>query len=446
VLIGSLDTYIVSTAMPRVLAELGQPEFYAWVAAAFVLTQILGLALGGAWRDRAGFRLPFLVAVAVFGLGSMACAAAPSMSLLVLARAFQGLGGGGVTAVAFAAAAGYPDSLRLRMFGLISTVWGVVSVCAPLLGGFLTDTLGWRWIFLVNVPLCVLVIAIGWRGFAGTGASDRGRSLPVARAFLLAVAVGGLTAAPSTSLPILLAPLAVGAAAAWLFGREERRATVPVIPRGTWLGRGPVGSSMHATMFYTAAYVGAGIFLPLYVVEVRHGSATAAGLVLTAGGSMWTVGSIIATYLSHGRWPMRLVVGGALMIAGAALYIAVQELLGGLPLAFIYVSWGLVGVGIGVAMMHLMNWAIAFSPPERTGSVSGAVQIVRFVGSAAGGALMGALLNGIGADPDHLRLSIVAIFLLAFLFGLWPATFGRPNVEQREPLRPPEARLAPAEA
>jgi MFS family permease len=434
VLIGSMDAYIVSTAMPRVLAELHQPELYAWVASAFVLAQIVGLSLGGAWRDRAGFRLPFIVAVVVFGVGSIACAAAPSMSVLVLARAFQGLGGGGVTAVAFAAAASYPEALRLRMFGLISTVWGVVSVCAPLLGGFLTDTLGWRWIFLVNAPLCVLVILLGWRGFAGSAAADRGRALPVVRAFLLALAVGGITAAPSTRWPITLAPLVIGVAAAWLFGREERRAEVRVIPLGTWLGRGPVGSSLHATMFYTAAYIGAGIFLPLYLVEVRGESATAAGLVLTVGGVMWTVGSIIASSLSYGRWPLRLVVIGALLISTAGLYVALQELLGGLPLVFIYASWGLVGVGIGIAMLHLMNWAIAFSPPSQAGSVSGAVQTVRFVGSAAGGALMGALLNAIGADPAHIRTSIIAIFVLVVALGLWPATLGRPDVDPREPL------------
>jgi sugar phosphate permease len=85
-------------------------------------------------------------------------------------------------------------------------------------------------------------------------------------------------------------------------------------------------------------------------------------------------------------------------------------------------------------MLHLMNWAIAFSPPSQAGSVSGAVQIVRFVGSAAGGALMGALLNAIGADPAHIRTSIIAIFVLVVALGLWPATLGRPDVDPREPL------------
>jgi predicted MFS family arabinose efflux permease len=187
------------------------------------------------------------------------------------------------------------------------------------------------------------------------------------------------------------------------------------------------------------------VFLPLYLVEVRGESATLAGVVLTTGGVAWTLGSIIASSLSRGAWPMRLVILGALMIAGSGLYIAVQAAVGGLPLLLVYVAWGIVGVGIGIAMMHLMNWAIVFSPADQAGSVSGAVQIVRYVGAAGGGALMGALLNAIGADPAHLRLSIVAIFLLVFLLGLWPATLGRPHINER-PAHEPSMAVVPVEA
>src|SRR5258708_33252306 len=112
VVIVSLDNYIVNTSMPRILADLNDPAFYAWVTSAFILTQVIGLSLGGAWRDRAGLRTPFVVSVIVFGLGSLACSFAPSMALLVLARALQGLGGGGLSAVSFAASAGYkPEAL-----------------------------------------------------------------------------------------------------------------------------------------------------------------------------------------------------------------------------------------------------------------------------------------------------------------------------------------------
>src|SRR5207245_2262703 len=163
-----------------------EPQFYAWVASAFILAQVVGLSVAGAWKDRAGVRTPFLLAVAGFGIGSLLCALAPSMHVLVFARAFQGLSGGALNALSFAAAA----------------------------------------------------------------------------------------AAASPGIAIGL--LATGVLAAYAFWNAERHAAVAVIPRETWLGRGPVGSSLLAMMFYTGAYTGAGVFLPLYLVQVRGESTTAA--------------------------------------------------------------------------------------------------------------------------------------------------------------------------
>jgi MFS family permease len=430
-LLGSMDSYIVNTSMPRVLGDLGEPQFYAWVASAFILAQVVGVSVGGAWKDRSGLRLPFLLSVAAFGVGSLLCALAPTMSVLVLARACQGLAGGGLNAVGFAAAAAYPEAVRLRMLSLISGVWGVIALSAPLLGGLITDTWGWRWIFLVNAPLCALVMLLGWRALSGpTATASSRRGLPVKRAVLLAIGVAGLTAAPSASREVAPVLLVAGLIAAVAYARAERGAAVPVIPRETWLGRGPVGSSLQAMMFYTGAYAGAGLFLPLYLVEIRGESTTQAGIVLGIGGFTWTLGSIWAASRG-GRWPQRLAIIGALLITLASLSIAAQSALGNLPLAFIYVTWAAAGFGVGLAMLHLTNWALVYAPAAQSGAVSGAVQTMRMLGSAAGAALMGAVLNAIGSDQAHLRLSITAIFITSAIIALWPATFGRPKVEVR---------------
>jgi predicted MFS family arabinose efflux permease len=318
------------------------------------------------------------------------------------------------------------------MLSLISGVWGLVALGAPLLGGLITDTLGWRWIFLVNLPLCAAVMLLGWLALAASKpSSEQRRSLPVLRAILLALAVTGLTAAPSASPAVAVGLLVMGVVAAVLFARHERRAAIPVIPRETWLGRGPVGSSLLASAFYVGAYTGAGVFLPLYLVEVRGESTTAAGLVLSIGGVMWTCGSVFAS-LRAGRWPMRLALLGALLLVLACVSIAAQSALGNLPLALIYLTWGAAGMGVGLALLHLMNWAIAFSPPAHSGAVSGAVQTMRMLGGAAFGALMGAVLNAIGTDPDHLRTSITAIFGLTAILALFPMTIGRPKIEPRD--------------
>ena len=108
-------------------------------------------------------------------------------------------------------------------------------------------------------------------------------------------------------------------------------------------------------------------------------------------------------------------------------------MLGNLPLPLIYVTWAGAGFGVGLAMLHLTNWAIAYSPASQSGVISGATQTMRMLGSAAVGALMGAVLNAIGTDPDRLHLSITAIFGLTGLIALFPATLGRPKVSARLP-------------
>ena len=119
------------------------------------------------------------------------------------------------------------------------------------------------------------------------------------------------------------------------------------------------------------------------------------------------------------------------MIVLAGLSIALQAVLGSLPLAFVYVTWALAGFGVGLAMLHLTNWSIVYAPAGQSGAVSGAGLIMRMLGGAAAGALMGALLNAIGSDPEHLRTSITVIFLVCAAIALWPATLGRPKVEVR---------------
>jgi predicted MFS family arabinose efflux permease len=183
-------------------------------------------------------------------------------------------------------------------------------------------------------------------------------------------------------------------------------------------------------MFFTASYLGSVSFLPLYLQRLQGSEAFVSGLALTVGGVMWTVGSLVATR-GHGRWPGRMVRIGALLIALTSAYLAAQALFGPWPVIFVYVIWGFGAFGMGMGMIHLTNSAIVAAPADQKGTVSSAVQTVRTLGVGVGSALMGALLELFGTEGEQLRLALAAIFALAAVIALWPATFGRPSVPER---------------
>jgi len=251
---------------------------------------------------------------------------------------------------------------------------------------------------------------------------------------LLALAIGALVAAPSANLVAALLLVVVGSVLGWLYLEQERTARAPVIPIETWTARGPVGSSLLACMFVTGAYLGSAVFVPLYLQQGRGQSAVQAGFVVMTGGAMWTVGSFIGSQGPVFWQKIWMILGAAAIAVGGLAVAAIAAF--DLPVVMMYFAWGGAACGMGIAILHLTNWAVLFSPIEQAGSVSGAVQIIRLLGSAAGAAIMGALLHLIGADPGHLRTSIVAIFLFMACLALWPATLGRPRgIDRADPLR-----------
>ena len=152
--LSALDTNIVGVALPTIVGDLGGLQQIAWVGTAYLLTSTAATPLFGKFSDLYGRRRLFQVAIVTFVLGSLLCAIAQSMVALVLARGVQGIGGGGLFAMAFAVVGDVvPARERGRYVGLFTSVFAVASVAGPLLGGFFVDNLSWRWIFLINVPL-----------------------------------------------------------------------------------------------------------------------------------------------------------------------------------------------------------------------------------------------------------------------------------------------------
>ena len=172
ILLAALDATVVGTAMPTVVATLGDVGLYPWVFSAYMLASTVVMPVFGAVSDRLGRKRPYLAALAIFVAGSLVVGAAPSMSVLIAGRAIQGIGAGGLLALSLIIFGDlFSGPRRGQMQGWITGVWGVASVVGPVLGGVIVDLWGWRWVFYPNLPLGALVMLLVGLAFHGPAAA-----------------------------------------------------------------------------------------------------------------------------------------------------------------------------------------------------------------------------------------------------------------------------------
>ncbi|WP_214416291.1 MFS transporter [Sphaerisporangium fuscum] len=415
--LGMLDGTVVGTAMPRVVAQLGGGQaWYAWTVTAYLLTSTVTVPLYGRFSDLWGRRTPLLAGLAIFLAGSLACGLAGSMGALITFRAAQGVGAGALLTVGMAVVRDlYPPhrmSGMVRMQTVLAGVMVAGMVGGPLVGGVLTDHAGWRWVFLLNVPVGALAAAAiaallprhrpygdGERGLdlAGIGLLTGGLSL-----VLLGLSLKGYDAgagSPSWGSPAVAVPLAAGLVLLALLVPVERRARVPVLPLHL-LARRTYAAVVAAGFFFQVANLPAMVFLPLYFQQVRGYGATASGLLLLpamvgmAGGNRLTAAVITRT----GRARPALLAGAALLTAGTVLFV----LLGATtPPAVTAVLLALVGLSLGPAMGGASIVAQYSVPRADVGmAVAGSAltkQIGASVGLACGQSLLAQLLAPAGS-------------------------------------------------
>src|ERR1700722_19343973 len=287
-LMAALDQTIVATALPTIVADLGDAGHQSWVVTSYLLASTVSTALAGRLGDLFGRKRVFQAAVTLFVVGSALCGIAQSMAMLVGARALQGLGGGAITVTATALIGEIiPLRDRGRYQGALGAVFGVTTVIGPLLGGYFTDHLSWRWAFYVNVPLSIVVFFVA--AAAIPSLATRGKAV-IDYAGILFVGLGatGLTLATSwggTTYPwksATIIGLFVGSTAAlavfvWVESRSSGPQSAPILP--TRLFANPVFTVCCVLSFVVGfAMLGALTFLPTYMQFVDGVSATTSGL------------------------------------------------------------------------------------------------------------------------------------------------------------------------
>lgn len=395
-LMAALDQTIVATALPTIVSDLGNAGHQSWVVTSYLLTSTIATILAGKLGDLFGRKLVFQTAVVCFVAGSVLCGWSASMEMLVGARALQGIGGGAITVTA-AALIGevIPLRERGRYQGMLGAVFGVTTVIGPLLGGYFTDYLSWRWAFWINVPISVVVMLVAGAAIPALA----GRAKPVidyAGIVLIGLGATGLTLATSWGgtryswgSPTIIALFAGSVVALALFARVETRAAAPILP--TRLFAEPVFAVCCVLAFVVGfAMLGALTFLPTFMQYVDGVSATTSGLrtlPMVVGMLVMSTGS--GTLVGRtGRYKIFPVLGTALMTIAFGL---MSQMDAATPALLQSLYLLILGAGIGLSMQVLVLVVQNTSSFADLGVATAGVTFFRTIGSSFGAAVFGSL-------------------------------------------------------
>jgi EmrB/QacA subfamily drug resistance transporter len=395
-LLAALDQTIVSTALPTIVGDLGGAAHLSWVVTGYLLAETVSTALIGKFGDVFGRKRMFLLSVSVFLVGSFFCGFANSMTWLIGFRMLQGLGAGGLMVTSSALIADViPLRDRGRYQGALGSVFGVVTVIGPLLGGLFVDHLSWRWAFYVNIPIGVIVIAVAVPAIPAV----RSALKPIVDylgIILITLGASGLTLVTSwggTTYPWLsptIIWLAAGSVVALvLFVLVERRAPEPVLP--IRLFRNPVFAVAGPLSFIVGfAMLGGITFLPTYLQYVQGTSATMSGirmLPMVLGLLIAAIGSGNAVSRT-GRYRVFPIVGSIGMVVGLYLLSMLDEHTG-FWLMSLYMF--VLGVGVGLSMQVLVIAVQNTVDYADLGVATSGVTFLRTIGSSFGVAVFGSV-------------------------------------------------------
>jgi len=419
ILLAALDQTIIVPAVPRMAHDLGGGHYIAWIVSAYLLTGTAATPIFGKLSDMYGRRRLMQPAIILFALASLGCVAARNFEQIIFCRAIQGIGGAGLMTIAQTAISDVAaPRQRGRYQVYMSGMWGIASIAGPMLGGALTDTLSWRGIFWINIPLCGAAWVVSGRALRVLpphGGGDKkidflGAALltGAVTAWLVLCTSGGedFPWASATTAGLVLAGLAFMALTAWV----EFYAPSPMLPlslftNGTVLG-GLLLSATNALCTF-----GASLLLPLYFQYIRHTGAAASGLLTTPFLLAFVVMSYAGGQISRviGRTKPTMLVALAMCVLGLGLLASMGRTT---PYALCDVYGVILGGGIGLVQPNITVAIQNAAARGQVGIATGCMLLFRAIGGATGATLAGTLLLHDGFPAAFLACAAFALAAL----------------------------------
>src|SRR4051812_11494482 len=395
-LLAALDSTIVSTALPTIVGDLGGLEHLAWVVTGYLLAQTIVTPIYGKLGDLYGRKIVLQSAVVLFLAGSALCGLSRTMMQLVAFRALQGLGGGGLMVTSQAVVGDIiPPRDRGRYQGIFGAVFGLSSIAGPLLGGYFTTHLSWRWIFYINLPLGVAALVV-LAATLPSIARRAVRAIDYTGAALLAVVLSAITLISDVggttypwSSPMALGLIAVSLIALVLFTLVERRAKEPVLPlhlfrQQTFVITSAVGLIVGFALFGSVTY------FPLYLQVVKGVSPTGSGMqMIPMMGGMLVTSITSGQLISRtGRYKIFPIVGTAVMAVGLLLLSRLTAHSSDVTASLLLL---VLGVGLGLVMQVLVIAVQNAVDYRDLGVATSGATLFRLVGGSLGTAILGAV-------------------------------------------------------
>lgn len=404
VFLAGIDGTVVSTAMPTIVTELGGLSIYSWVFSSYMLTGAVSMPIFGKLCDVFGIKGNFFTAILLFLLGSILSGLSANMTQLVLFRAVQGLGAGGMFSVPYALIGKvFPPDRRGKALGYTSAVWGISSVLGPLLGSTIVTTLSWRWVFYLNIPFGAGAIYIINRAYQEVSLPEKRQPIDYRGAFFLMTAIlllllgflryGQRIPFWSWSVAGLLG--AAGVAIAVLV-QVEKRAADPILPMDFF--ELPVFRLTNIIALLGGfTIIGLISYVPLYVQASKGGSAMTAGFVIMPLSIGWSGASFITGRMLHKTGGRKMIIAGmsAVLIGCLAASLILDQQT---PLAIIVGIMLVLGSGMGMQTPGLLVTLQNAMQISAMGVATASQQLARRLGATIGVSLMGAILTKIFID------------------------------------------------